>query len=307
MGCLVIGFRVYLRPGASHRDMAALLESPAFTRGWRKFFIVVGERPEGIETIDTPTLEAVTAVPDAPHPVALYRGETPLGLTDSWRVLAAYGRAHNTPGIVLSDADLQLVPEDLQTFAEEALARGAIGVPFRINRYLGGYTMERCIDEDIENAFLNLAFRRDHPEEAPRYYRAFPVLDKQPGAFVLPRAALDALPTALASCGPRGGDLVALEALVRTGLPFHVARLSPQTQEETSITRAVAIEKRRELERHFRFTLAHVVEDIVTDLRWTGDSNHLLEDWITAEGFTRIDEIAAAIEARHAALSGQSS
>jgi hypothetical protein len=295
---VLFGGRLFLRSEQTRADLAAIVNSPQFSpaRGMRKVLVVCGEDPRGYEELRDQMVVvdwfgARKKLPDlsradADKTLILYRGERPRGLTDPWLHLIRYAYGTRADALLLSDCDRQIPLPALERFVADTLRaqnktkQPMVGVPYRINRYLGGYDVYRCVDEDIENAVLTCCFATRHREKARRFYKGFPIIDKQPGAFVLSRGAIADLHerNVLENQPNRIGDLVLVWDLAAHGVAFYTARVTPHKQKSSTVTDQVADEKMAQLLKWFDCDLDPVVRDLRRQL-----AKYVIDDWITEE------------------------
>lgn len=295
---IVFGGRLFLRSEQTRSDLRAIVESSHFSsaRNMRKVLVVCGEDPRGYDGIRERIvvvnwLRARKKLPErvlakGEKTVILYRGEKPRGLTDPWPILIHFAYNPGVDALLLSDCDLQIPLHALERFvvdtmrAQRRAKRPIVGVPYRINRYLGGYDMYRCVDEDLENAVVTYSFGERHPEKARRFYKGFPIIDKQPGAFVLSRGAIEDLHErdVLKNKPSRIGDLILVSELAAQGFAFYSARVKPHKQKSSTVTDRVADEKMAQLLKWFGCDFDNVVRDVRSQL-----AKYLIDDWITEE------------------------
>lgn len=295
---VVFGGRLFLRSEQTRSDLAAIVHSPHFSpaRNMRKVLVVCGEDPRDYDEIRERIIVVnwlragkklpIHSAAEAGKTLILYRGEKARGLTDPWPHLISYAYGTGADVILLSDCDLQIPLHTLEAFVAETLRaqkrakRPIVGVPYRINRYLGGYDMYRCVDEDLENAVMTYSFGERHPEKARRFYKGFPIIDKQPGAFVLSRGVIEDLHErdVLQNKPNRIGDLILMSELAAQGFAFYSARIAPHKQKSSTVTDQVADEKMAQLLKWFGSDFDTVVRDVRSQL-----PKYLIDDWITEE------------------------
>jgi len=262
----------------------------------RKVLVVCGEDPRDYDEIRKRIVVVnwrrvrkklpIHSLADAGKTLILYRGEKPRGLTDPWLHLVNYGYGTAADALLLTDCDLQIPLNALEVFvantlrAQSRVKRPIVGVPYRINRYLGGYDMYRCVDEDLENAVMTYHFGQRHPEKARRFYKGFPVIDKQPGAFVLSGGVIRDLHErdVLKNKPNRIGDLILLSELAAQGFAFYSARVTPHKQTSSTVTDRVADEKMAQLLKWSGCGFETVVREVRSQL-----AKYLIDDWITEE------------------------
>jgi len=315
---IIFGGRLYLRSEQTRRDLAEIADSPHFSpkRNMRKVIVVCGEDPRGCDEfgdrlVVTDWRDSSDSFPEIRteeqnRTLVLYRGEEPLGLTDPWPILIDYAHATSADAVVLSDCDLQIPLATLEMLvldtlaAQEGTQRPVVGVPYRINRYLGAYDVHRCVDEDLENAFITCAFEQRCPDEARKYYKSFPVIDKQPGAFVLTRGAIEFLHerSALKDKPSHIGDLVLVSTLAEAGFEFYSARVTPNKPRvgqgpDSSITPRVASEKMAQIVEWYGLDFDTVADKVRSDL-----PKYLMDDWITEEHLDTRDKILHHLDER---------